>query len=187
MKNIVIVLLMFFTTLATAQLSLSFNAGSNLYKTTIGFKMNKLIPYIGVEALHGNFTTTFEDYDDELYTSSTSMSVFMPTLGLKAFLIEKESIKAGANIGLFKPFVSGKIEEDGEEYEEFQEQLENFSSFGGEIGFFAEYFLSDQFSLGGEFGYRFANFKVSNPDDDDENIKLGIGGTFSSLSFNYYF
>jgi len=174
------------STISVAQLSLSFNAGVNHHKTTIGYKTGNFVPYIGFEAYRGK--VSFEGvYDREKYSGSGSVSVFMPNLGLKAFLIKKESIKGGVNIGVYKPFISGKAEDNGKEIKEFSEQFDNFSSFGGDLSFFSEYFFTEQFSIGGEFGYRFASFKVTNPDDSNEFGKLSLRGTYSSFSLNYYF
>ena len=182
-KNTVFVALFVFSaTFLNAQLSLSFNAGANHHKTTVGYNVGNLVPYIGFEVLNGSVSEIYEEYE-----SKGKALVFMPNIGVKAFLISKESIKGGLNIGLLKPFISVKLEEDGEEVEDLNELLDNFSSFGGDLSFFAEYFFADQFSVGGEFGYRFVNAKITNPDNSNEKIKLNLGGTYTSFSANFYF
>lgn len=88
---------------------------------------------------------------------------------------------------MYKPILSGKYEEDGEEVKEFKEIFDNFSSFGGELSFFTEYNFAPQFSIGGEFGYRLMSFKATNPDNSKDFGKLTLSGTYTAFSLNYYF
>ena len=180
--TVLIALILSSITLTNAQINLSFEAGTKYYKTSVGYQVGKLVPYLGFEIIRGKVSSTYGDRENY-----GTLMVFMPNLGVKAFLLSKGNVKAGANIGIYKPFVSGKAVADGEEITEYKEMLDSFSSFGGELGIFAEYYFADQFSIGGHFGYRFANLQVKNIEDFDFKTKFSLGGTYTSFVFNFYF
>jgi len=188
MKKLLAVLFFFavFGTVMTAQVGLSFGAGVNHNKTTVGYKFGKIMPYLGFEALKGKASFEVKDEFDS-YGGSVSVSLFMPNIGVKYFAIEKESIKAGANLGFYMPLLSGKAISEGEEIKEFGEYFDNFSSYGVEFGFFSEYYFAPQFSIGGEFGYRLLGFKATNPENSNDFVEFTLSGTYTVFSLNYYF
>ena len=111
----------------------------------------------------------------------------MPFVGLKYFAINTELLKAGFNATVFKPFITAKYVVDGEEEES------NFknSIFGSELGFVSEYFFSSNFSVGGEFGYRFgigsSTYVGENSNIIYNDDKFRLNMTYVSASMNFYF
>ena len=170
----------------------SVKPGINLNGANIGIKKGKFEPYFGMQFINFN-----EEYDyksestyDEDYVRKTNLHIYMPFIGSKFFLLDKESLKTSLNVTLFKPIIFGKQTYDGEEDEQFKENLKNIKIVGGEIGFGSEYFLSEYFSLGGEFGVRLAYFKDEYESSDSyysytDIMKLNM--TYVSASFNFYF
>jgi len=100
--------------------------------------------------------------------------------------MEKENLKSSISATLFKPMIFGKEIEDGTEEE--IEELKDINIWGGEFAFGTEYFLSENFSLGGEFGLRLAIY-VNDHDSDTDTYKesLYLNMTYVSGSLNFYF
>jgi hypothetical protein len=109
-------------------------------------------------------------------------------------------------INIAKPFLGGKVIVDGEEDEDVKETLDNISLFGGQLGLGAEYFFDDNFSVGGEFGFRYLHVKsdqtytkshqVYNPEtysyeyyETEETIetRANLNPTYSRITLNFYF
>lgn len=90
-------------------------------------------------------------------------------------------------LNLSKPFVSGKLEYDGEPDEEFEDAIDNLSLLGVGFGFGVEYFFDENFSVGGEYGFQFlsANYDVS--EFDDFEFTGSFNPTYTKLTVNYYF
>lgn len=176
-----------------------------------GFKAGKVVPYIGFQ--YAGATVKLEESgemwdDDEYDIISYSYDVkikgnlYVPTLGVKVFAIEKNQLKAYFNLSVAKPFLSAKYEEDGEEFEEVSDLVKEIKLIGGEFGFGVEYFFDDNFSIGGEFGLKFLHAKYTDSYDDEvydystgtyedvtiENtVKAGMNPTYSKISLNFYF
>ena len=125
-------------------------------------------------------------------------------LGAKYFFIEKNSIKGYLVGEVWKPITSGSIKVDGEENETVKKFFDGLSLWGFNFGFGTEYFFSENFSLGGEFGIRF--LLVSSETEDKSvysytgygytatetstskvNADIGLSLTYSLLTLNYYF
>ena len=171
-----------------AQLSMSFQASTKYQKTTFGYKIGKTQPYIGLGFLsYGGSAESF-DFDHEKYTTKGYVRVIMPNLGVKYTLLSKDSLKVGVDFGIYKPFISGKMEDDGEEIKEFSDNLKKIHVFGGELGLFTEYFFNNHFSIGGEFGFRFANSNFKQKDEfDDYKFNAHLGMTYTTVSASFYF
>jgi hypothetical protein len=88
------------------------------------------------------------------------------------------------------------------EDQNFKETVKNISLWGAEVSFGVEYFLDENFSLGGEFGLRYFNLKyeetndrqIFNPNSGDtqtvqveDSFKFNMSPTYSKISLNYYF
>lgn len=212
-KLSVVFIAAFFTLCSTyGQFSFGVSPGIGLNSTYFGYKVNnKIVPFIGFQLLHGNFKylESGEDFDYDLnqviqYSDETKFkgNVYIPNIGVKYFIIQKESLQAYLSACISKPLLSGKLTYDGEEEEEFNDEIKNVRLWGGEIGFGAEYFLDEHFSLGGEFGLRFlhAKYKTSYETDFynpiigdyqettvDYDYKFNLNPTYSKIALNYYF
>ena len=195
-----------------AQISFTVSPGLNLNGATFGYVINdKIVPYVGIQFLSANFTQTDKymrwDYDANRPVTETdemevSGSVIAPTLGIKAYIFGQEKLKGYVNASFTKPFISGKLSEDGEEIEEVGETIDKLSLFGLQAGFGAEYFFDTNFSIGGEFGLSYIKMGYEdtyesdywNPDSgtyvDYEgkfNLDLNMMPTYSRISINFYF
>lgn len=171
-----------------AQKFFTVKPGLNLNGACFGIKDKDFEPYVGLQ--FANFRSNYKDDDSK---SLTKVHIFMPYIGSKFIISENESIKTFVNATLFKPFIFGKETVDGEENEDFQDELNEYKILGGELGFGSEYFFSDNFSIGGEFGFRFAHIKDDykdnsgyEPDNSYTDI-LDLNMSYVSLSLNFYF
>jgi hypothetical protein len=146
-----------------------------------------------------------EPYNDKY---ETSVNVYAPFVGAKILLGGGESGKVGAYITgiISKPIISGKSVSNGKESESTKKFFENLGAWMFLAGFGGEYFFSEDFSIGGEFGLRV--FLVNYKEEENEttpaydyqtsttryyntqhkyNFDLGMGITYSALVLNYYF
>jgi len=197
---------------AHSQLAFGVSPGLGLNSAYFGYNVNnKFVPYIGVQFVRGNFRIeeNGQRYDQDLnqivsYSESgeISGSLFAPNLGAKYFIKQQNKLQAYLSLNLSKPIINAKLENDDVEDEDFAEDLSSVSLWGGELGFGVEFFIDESFSLGGEFGLRHVNFKLTdtfdrevfNPNTGDfqtveiENVvKSSASPTYSKISLNYYF
>ena len=196
----------FFTLQGFGQFTFSVSPGIGLNSSYFGYKINsKVVPYFGLQHFNAKFNSEYSrdkyDYDSnrvEHYVDKYEFSgnLFIPNLGVKYFAVQQNKLQAYFSVNVSKPFVTEKNEE------EFIDQMKNFKMFGGEFGFGVEYFLDENFSIGGEFGLRYLSFKYSdtregtfwNPDtgqdqatDYETDINISSRPTFSKISLNFYF
>jgi opacity protein-like surface antigen len=129
------------------------------------------------------YTTRFEAGGD---VYEVSASVLSPAIGIKYFAIQNAKIKGYFGLSLSKPFLTGKLVEDGDEDPDFKEAIDKVSTFGFELGFGAEYFFVQNFSIGGEYGFRNLSIKYSESDSEYE-VKGRISPTYTKFTLNYYF
>lgn len=194
-----------------AQFSFGISPGLGLNGSYVGYKINRFVPYFGFQYLSTSVNSEYKtqefDYDiGEMvpYTDSYQFSggIFIPNLGLKYFIKEKNNIKSFVSLSVSKPFLSGKIENNGVENQDFKDRVASISLWGGEFSFGVEYFFDENFSLGGEFGLRYLrlsndfsdNQEVYNPNAGDfetveveSNFNFNLSPSFSRISLNYYF
>lgn len=207
-----ITLLMVSISFSYGQFSFGVSPGIGLNSAYFGYKVdNKFVPYIGFQYLNAKFKyeENGQRYDWDLNqiisyseTNEFSGSLYIPNIGLKYFAKQQNKIQAYLSLNLSKPLLSGKLKYDGEEDEDFKEEIKKNSMWGGEFGFGIEYFFDENFSLGGEFGLRYIHLKyedsrdreIYNPDIGDyqdvkieDNFKFNTSPTFSKISLNYYF
>lgn len=176
-----------------------------------GFKAGKVVPYIGFQYAGAsiNLEESGEEWDNSendiipySYDVKIKGNLYVPTLGIKVFAIEKNQLKAYFNLSVAKPFLSAKYEVDGEESEEVSDLAKEIKLIGGEFGFGVEYFFDDNFSIGGEFGLKYLHAKYTDSYEDEEydyntgtyedvtienTIKVGMNPTYSKISLNFYF
>ncbi|MCH2224207.1 MAG: hypothetical protein MK066_05505 [Crocinitomicaceae bacterium] len=195
------------------QVTFGVSTGLNLNAAYIGYSFGRIQPYLGFQYLGASisYEETGKQYDIngniQDYTNSIEYSVglYMPTLGAKYYVIEKESLKGYLNGSFTMVIASGKFREDGEVNDDLSETFSASGLFGGELGFGVEYFFNDQFSLGGEFGLRMMRGKNIDSYDNDNvlvidpstgnmvpsqvtnTFKGTFAPTYSKIGLNFYF
>lgn len=194
-----------------SQFTFGVSPGIALRSAYFGFKVkDNFVPSFGLQILNGKYK--YEsiikewDYDqdkvvDIVWEDEFSGTLFVLNFSVKYFIKEVNNIKPYFSINICKPLFSAKAIYDGEEDKDLKDDLNAIKVWGGEIGFGTEYFFSDNFSLGGEFGLRYFYLKSKiTYDDQYYNPNLGyvdykresnstyiFRPTYSSLLLNYYF
>jgi hypothetical protein len=192
MKKIIVIGLLTFimSGLIRSQMTFTVKPGLNLNSANIGVKSEKFSPYFGLQFLNVTSKSKYVDEYEPGEDRKIKTHIYMPYLGFKAYLFNKDPLKGSITTTVFKPVIFGKETIDGEEDESYKENLKNLKIWGGEIGFCSEYFLNEHFSIGGEFGFRFAFYKDKDESEYssysyDEDLKLNM--TYVSGSMNFYF
>ncbi len=185
MKKLISIITLTFilTGISYSQFSFSVKPGLNLNSANIGYRSEKGVFYGGLQFI--NVIYKYKNgYDDD----KLKLHVYMPYIGYKSFIMEKENIKSSISATLFKPMIFGKEITDGTEEDSYREELKDIGIWGGEFAFGTEYFLSENFSLGGEFGLRLAIY-VDDHDSGTYTYKesLYLNMTYVSGSLNFYF
>ena len=194
-----------------SQFSFGVAPGLSTNSAWFGFKAGKVVPYVGFQFANAKFTTEFtgEEYDFtelDVVPFSNEMKIsgnlYLPNVGIKIFAVEKNKLKAYFNLSVAKPFLRAKMEEDGEEIEDANDLLKDIKIIAGEFGFGVEYFLDNNFSLGGEFGLRYMGGKYTSTYEDDvynentglyetvefeDTFKGSVSPTYTKISLNFYF
>ncbi|MBN1183595.1 MAG: hypothetical protein JXB49_14995 [Bacteroidales bacterium] len=195
-----------------SQVSFGVSPGIGLNTAYIGYKVNdNVVPFFGFQYLNASFKyeQSGRDYDWELnrvvnqeYSEKLSGSLYIPNIGLKYFIAQKNQMKPYISVVLSKPFLSAKAEDDGEEIDDVKDAVKKLKMIGGELAFGTEYFFDDNFSIGGEFGLRYFHFKYDdsydheyyNPNTGDYEeseieveYRFNTSPTFTKISLNYYF
>lgn len=199
------------------QFSFGVSPGLGFNSAYLGYRVNKrIMPYFCIQYLSGNITTvqSGQEFDDDLYRVVSysnkiefSGSLFIPDIGLKYFIKQHDKLQPYFSLNITKPILSVNIDdaekEDGK-FEEIKEMVKsiNKSIWGYEFGFGVEYFVDENFSIGGEFGLRHLHLKYSRSDDDEfynpitakyqptvitTDSKFNANPTFSKIALNYYF
>jgi hypothetical protein len=211
-KFLVVLIVLCATSVAYSQISFGVSTDMLLKGSTIGYKFNNFVPYIGLQyynaSLTGEFTGKEYDYETQSIVdvnekSEFSGSIFLASIGAKyLFNVESKNVKPFVNVAVFKPIISGSLKINGEEIDEFKDMIEKTSSLGFEFGIGAEYYFDKNFSVGGEFGFRMlmasneSTFEdyIYDPDtstdiyyDATTKLDLGLGMTYTRINLNYYF
>lgn len=208
---LIVVMFIAFSNNLSAQFSFSVSPGFNLNGASFGYKINKVVPYIGFQYFSAgysvsetgkrvNYTTNqIEDYTDELTMSG---GLIIPNIGVKYFFLSRNDINAYGNILISKPIIYGKSTEDGDPNDDFNNKIKNTNFLAGGLGFGVEYNFSENFSIGGEFGIRYFTGNYSESEDrtindpntgDPITYKKEIRGnanfspTYTKITLNYYF
>jgi hypothetical protein len=210
-KNLILIaaLAMLVTAPAFSQFTFTAAPGLNLNSASFGYKFGKVVPFIGIQYMGANVNITLtgtewgtsapEEFTDEIKVKG---SIFMPTIGVKYFAVEKNKVK-GYVIGSFsKPMLNAKMTINGEENDNITDALDKISLWGATAGVGAEYFFDDNFSVGGEFGIQIIAGKYLdeyvdtywNPNtssyvdaDFSDEVKVNLMPTYSKISLNFYF
>ena len=144
------------------QLTFNVSPGLNLNSAALGYQFNKIEPYVGFQMFSGSFNweQKGQEFDingnlvDYTNTVDTRVQLFLPTIGVKYYAVDKESIKGYINANFTKVIATGKHTIDGQVDDDVKEAFDGTSLWGGELGYGMEYFFDEHFSIGGEFGLR---------------------------------
>jgi hypothetical protein len=133
--------------------------------------------------------------------AEASLSLYNLFLGSKCFVITSGSAKGYVLGEISRPIVRFSVKSNGIEDATLKQLSDNLSIWGIKAGVGGEYFFSEDFSLGGEFGIRF--FFVSTGTEQTQtgqyygtytytarsktDIDLDISLTYGLLTLNYYF
>lgn len=197
---------------ANAQLAFSVSPGLGLNSAYVGYSVNpKFIPFVSFQYL--SFATDYSssytdwDYDNNVpkvntYASELNASVLLPGLGVKYFLANQNKVKTYATASVTMPIIMAEFKEDGVVNPDVEKTVKSISSLGSELGFGAEYYFDDNFSIGGEFGFRMLSGSLEENYDDeyydpikDEFVasqskyssKGNISPTYTKFTLNFYF
>lgn len=123
------------------------------------------------------------------YTEEGSGNMLMPHGGAKLYLKPRGAGQTSPYflLDVFKAFTSVSLEMDDadtEDAEEFAGDL--LSPWGFCLAFGTEYYFSDMFSLGGEYGFRNMMSSAKN-DEIDLEVSTSLGTTYAALTANFAF
>lgn len=213
LKTLLVASVLMFSAKLNAQFYFGVQPGNLINGANFGYQFKKWVPYAGLQWIKTSATMTETgkrwdndlmetvDYSDKL---KYNLSLLIPTIGTKYFLVENNNLKAYLNVNLSKALISGKVEDsnDPTANDDFQNAIKKTSASGMQIGFGTEYFFEKQFSIGGEFGCRLMNMKSEDSHDEtffDSNTnssvtttitnvsKAGLSPTYGRLTLNFYF
>lgn len=190
------------------QLAFGIKPGATLNSGYGGLKIGNIVVFGGFEYVHGGgeFTLTYSatGYPDQVAKQKYSGNLYVPFVGAKIFLLPAGSIKGYVTATISKPWISASIQPDsGKEaiaYTEYggakttiKDLVSNVNLWGVSAGVGSEYFFSDNFSLGGEFGFRWIHgsfdktIKTGPTDQEKIEVSAGLSTTYSTITLNYYF
>jgi len=206
-------IIMFGTTLfAQSDFAFGVKPGIAINGAYFGVNINgSVVPFIGFDyfGVSGTIEETGERADYSLNrlveykdTDEGSATIYNFGIGLKYFFMKVQSVKPYFTGSFYKPFISAEVKEDGETEPEVNDAVDGVSIWGLSFGFGTEYYFSENFSVGGEFGMRmfFGTFEqtekvtINDPStgndketDRNTNVDLNLQLTYSVVSLNYYF
>lgn len=142
--------------------------------------------------------------------TEASLNVYNLYVAAKLFVVKKNAIKGYLMAEVSKPILNGSIEVNGKSDPDVESIFDNLSVWGLKGAFGTEYFFSDNFSLGGEFGLRV--LLVSSTDSketpyytfyydpnlgqyvtvqgtrrQETKVSFNFNLTYSTFTLNYYF
>ena len=177
---IIPILFILSTGYSVAQFTFSVRPGLQLNGATFGYYNKNIVLCGGLQ--FGNVTTKYEDDNS---SNKTKLHLYMPYIGGKFFIAEKESLRSSITVSVFKPILAGKEIVDGIEDEDFKVNLKENKLWGGQLGFETEYFFHERFSVGGEFGIRLGSYNYDDIDNDYKDV-INLNMTYVSISMNFY-
>ncbi len=207
-----VILISIFSAKSYSQIAFGVSPGLSFNSAYVGYKIaDRIVPFVGFqyagaklssestvkhsERLNG--ISMSEEYSSD---GEATVKLFLPSIGAKLFIAEKNNLKAFTNITLTKPIIKGNSKSDGETDEEFADQINAIKLWGGELGVGAEYFFDENFSIGGEFGVRYIHLKFEDKNSEsnydyyssysyntEQKISLNVMPTYSKISLNFYF
>jgi len=162
-----------------AQVSTSFQIGSDLSKMTVGYDITpKFNAFLGFSYMKASLEAS-----DGTNKTELDANAFIPNIGIKYFFYNKNMLRTNLNLSYYKPFINANSNEDEIDID-IENALDDTKFYGFEIGLGVEYFIADQFSIGSDFGFRLAGV---NSDIEELELKANIGYTYTNFSLNYHF
>jgi hypothetical protein len=166
--------------------------GMTIQSSYFGLEFTRLQPFIGLDWV--GVAVTSDDND-------VSASVFIPHLGTKLFLSNYGVEHTVAPYFLGDWFFSTASVNADQATGAVENAVKDVLEFWGlGFGFGAEYFFSESFSVGGEYGVRYLHDKVDEHSDTYEyspgypsvqkvnnEFTLAFKVTYAVLSVNYHF
>ncbi len=162
--------------------------GNTVESAYFGVNLGTLVPFVGIDFLSASVTV--EDTD-------LSASMYVPNFGVRFYL--SSSLTGGSVVpyvqaAFLKSFASVDV---GDTDSEVTDAIADLLSFYGiSVGFGAEYFFSDNFSVGGEYGLRYikasAAMEVSldildEPIEIDSDLDIVYNASYANVSLNFHF
>lgn len=201
---------MIFPNVSNAQFNFSVNPGFSYNGASFGYKVGNFLPYAAFSYYGGNGSYSYSgtEFDYDTYTMQEfeevyeiGLHVMLPTIGTKYYFLNGD-LKAYGNANVTVPVLKAKFVDNGVEDPDVQDYLDNFSVILGEVGFGAEYHFAPQFSISGEFGFRWLSSKYEDTYDSqvyNENtgafetheftnsVKGFVSPTYTRIGLNFYF
>ena len=134
-------------------------------------------------------------------TEETSTNIYMPHGGIKVFFRPRGAgqVTPYGLVDVFKSFASVDMQDNAAWIDQAaldaQEELtkEFLSAFGFNLAFGAEYYFSDSFSMGGEYGLRYvmskgeAEYTDAFDDTWKQEVSTNLGLTYAAICLNFLF
>ncbi len=214
-KLISIIFVLLFANSINAQFAFGVKPGVGLNGAYFGFKASSFVLFANVDytSVGGAVEETGKKFDYDIYglvsfkdESEASFSIYNLGVGAKFLFPSKSKISPYITATFSKPIISAEAKQNGESEEELSDYIDAISIWGASLGFGTEYFFSENFSIGGEFGLRMflgsyekseiVETYVYNPNTGSDgyveternyNVDVNFSLTYSVVSFNYYF
>jgi hypothetical protein len=180
---------------------------------SFGYKLpSDIVLSAGVDFYHLGMTveskTSYMGVNLSGSTSTTDLTLNLYNLYAagKFYIVSQNAVKGYLLAEVSKPIVSGASKRNEQEDENLKQTLDNMSIWGLKGAFGAEYFFSDNFSLGGEFGFRMLLISTNMSNDspafsydyqlgqvqigtqrNETTVDIGLSLTYSTLTVNFYF
>jgi len=134
-------------------------------------------------------------------TEETSTNMYMPHGGIKIFFRPRGTgqVTPYGLVDIFKSFASVDLQDNAAWIDQgaldAEEELtkEFLSPFGFNLAFGAEYYFSNSFSMGGEYGLRYmmskgeAEYTDAFGDDWKQEVSTNLGLTYAAICLNFLF
>jgi hypothetical protein len=212
MKKIALLLFVSLGINVLSQVSFGLNMSKNTTSAQFGYFYKRFNPYFSMQyvSVKASIDAKIQEIDPfsgmlatNSYDFSGKLSMTMPTIGLKTFLVERNKLKAFVNLAYSKPMLRANLDVGVPAIESEVERLVkdiklNSLAFG--VG--AEYFIDQNFSVGAEFGFMSTAIKTSIDFTQDTydpindifiqttntlGLKTVLSPTYARASLNFYF
>lgn len=186
-----------------AQLTFSVATGIGLNTAFVGYKTGHFMPFFSLQGAIGryHYYRKSADYDanDNVITriseDDVRATIVLPSLGLRYMFNQANTVQTYLTASVGKVFVLSN-EED------LKDELEGSLALGSEMGFGAEYYFDEHFSIGAEFGLRYlmARYKDKGTEtlydpnsgedvtvDTEYKESISVTPTYSKITLNFHF
>lgn len=211
-KKLALITCLLVNSMIFSQVSFNINLGKSTTGAQFGYLFKKFNPYLSFQYMNMNTEIIDSGKENDPFSGeivnfkeeySAKLTLLMPTLGLKYYLIERNKLKAFANVFYAKPIVRAKLDVNDPSIEnDFESVIKDLKINSIGIGIGAEYYFDANFSLGGEFGFMTTRIKseldyeqnLFDPNSGNMilnsnkiNFKGAFSPTFARVSLNFYF